>query len=59
MTKKEFSKTVKIYKFHLLKNGFISINYCTIISSNSCTVQETVCIEKKGGALNSLYLHKI
>ena len=55
MTKKEFSKTVKIYKSHPVKNGFISITYATVLAPYTVSTEETVCIENKGGALTSLY----
>lgn len=55
MTKQEFSNTVKIYKSHKLANGFISITYAYVLSNNAVSAQETVEIEDKGGALESLY----
>lgn len=57
MTKKEFSKTVEIYKSHPVKNGFISITYATILAPYTTSEEETICIENKGGALTSLYYH--
>lgn len=55
MTKKEFSKTVKIYKSHKLANGFISITYANKLSQNSVSNEIVVKIENKGGPLTSLY----
>jgi len=55
MTKKEFTKTVKIYKSHKLVNGFISITYANVLGPNTVSTQETVAIKDKGGALISLY----
>ena len=57
MTKKEFAKTVKIYKSHNLANGFISVTYAYILGDNTVSAQHTVSIENKGGALTSLYNH--
>jgi len=57
MTKKEFAKTVQIYKSHKLANGFISITYANVLGPNTVSTQETVAIEDKGGALTSLYNH--
>ena len=56
MTKKEFRKTVKIYRSHTLKNNFISITYATILDSNTVSDETTIEIENNGGALNSLYI---
>ncbi len=56
MTKKEFSKTLKIYKSHKLSNGFISITYATLLGQNAISAERTIKIEDKGGALTSLYL---
>ena len=56
-TIKEFSKTVKIYKSHKLKNGFISITYATILGCDTISTERTIEIENKGGALQSLYAH--
>ena len=58
MTKKEFSKTVKIYKSHKLKNGFISVTYAYILGHNTVSTEHTVAIEDKGGALTSLHYDK-
>ena len=58
MTKKEFKKTVQIYRSHNLKNGFISITFAYILNETCKSVSKTVEIEKFGGALNSLYLFK-
>ncbi len=55
MTKKEFSKTVQIYKSHKLANGFISITYANVLGPNTVSTQETVAVENTGGALTSLY----
>jgi len=55
MTKKEFSKTVKIYKSHKLVNGFIIVTYAYILGDNAVSTQHTVAIEDTGGALTSLY----
>lgn len=55
MTKKEFSKTVEIYKSHPVRNGFISITYATVLAPYTVSTEETVFIENKGGALTSLY----
>jgi len=57
MTKKEFRKTVKIYRSHTLKNNFISITYATILDSNTVSDETTIEIENKGGAMNSLYIY--
>ena len=57
MEKSEFAKGVKIYKSHLLKNGFISITYANVLSPSTVTTETTVEIEKNGGALNSLFAH--
>jgi hypothetical protein len=57
MTKKEFSKTVKIYKSHKLANNFISVTYAYVLSANTVSTEKTVQIENKGGALNSLYFY--
>lgn len=57
MTKKNFSKTVRIYKSHPVKNGFISITYAEVLGPNTVSTEETICIENKGGALTSLYYH--
>ena len=55
MTKKDFSKSVKIYKSHRLANGFISITFAYVYNSTSVSTQQTVAIENTGGALTSLY----
>lgn len=55
MTKKEFAKTVTIYKSHKLKNGFISVTYAYILGDNTVSTQRTVEIKDRGGALTSLY----
>ena len=59
MTKKEFSKTVKIYSSHKLRNGFISVTYANILGNNAISTQRTVEIEDRGGALTSLYAHLV
>lgn len=59
MTKKEFAKTVKIYKSHKLKNGLISVTYAYRLGDDTVSTQHTVAIEDKGGALTSLYNHII
>ena len=59
MTKKEFQKTVRIYKSHKLVNGFISVTYAYILGNNAVSTQHTVEIEDKGGALTSLYAHLV
>lgn len=59
MTKKEFSKTVKILKSRVLSNGFICITYVNILSNNAVSTERKVCIEKVGGALNSLYTYVV
>ena len=59
MTKKEFSKKVKIYKSHKMRNGFISVTYANILGNNAVSTQRTVEIEDKGGALTSLYAHLV
>ena len=65
MKKSEFKKSVKIYKSHNLKNGFISVTYANIINRPhsikpwGVTTETTVEIEKNGGALNSLFVHLI
>lgn len=56
-TIKDFKNTVKIYKSHKLKNGFISITYGVKLGSNACTNEKTIEIENKGGALHSLYAY--
>lgn len=56
-TIKEFKKDVKIYKSHKLKNGFISVTYAYVYNSTTCSTEETVEIENKGGALHSLYAY--
>lgn len=58
ITKTEFAKTVKIYKSHRLKNGFISITYAYVIGDNTVSEQHTEEIEDKGGALTSLWIEK-
>ena len=40
-TIKDFKNTVKIYKSHKLKNGFISITYAVKLGSNACTNEKT------------------
>ncbi|KAF5029303.1 hypothetical protein DSECCO2_650000 [anaerobic digester metagenome] len=55
ITKKEFSKTVKIYKSHKLKNGFVSVTYASVLGNNAVSTERTIVIEDKGGALTSLY----
>lgn len=57
MTKKEFSKTVRIYKSHKLRNGFISVTYADILGPNTISTDKKVEIEDKGGALTSLFAH--
>jgi hypothetical protein len=57
MKKSQFAKTIKIYKSHLLKNGFISVTYANVLSPSTVTTETTVQIEKSGGALNSLFVH--
>jgi len=57
MTKSEFKKSVKIYKSHLLKNGFISVTYANVLSPSTVTTETTLEIEKNGGALNSLFVY--
>jgi len=57
MEKSEFKKSVKIYKSHLLKNGFISVTYVNVLGASTVTTETTVEIEKNGGALNSLFLY--
>lgn len=57
MTKQEFSKTVRIYKSHKLRNGFISVTYADILGPNTISTENKVEIEDKGGALTSLYRH--
>ena len=52
MTKQEFSKTVKIYKF-------ISITYANILSPTTVSTEIKVELEDKGGALTSLYNYKV
>lgn len=59
MTKKEFSRTIQIYKSHKLKNGFISICYATILAPNTISTQKTIQVENFGGALTSLYKYHI
>lgn len=59
MNKKEFSKTVRIYKSHSLSNGLISVTYANILDSNTISTEHTEIIENKGGALTSLFLHKV
>ena len=56
-TIKDFKNTVKIYKSHKLKNGFISITYAVKLGSNACTNEKTIEVENKGGALHSLYAY--
>jgi hypothetical protein len=55
MTKKEFSKTIIIYKSHKLKNNFISITYASVLAINKVSTEKIVEIENTGGALTSLY----
>ena len=57
MTKKEFKKTIEIYKSHNLKNNFISITYAYILSENKVSKASTIEAYKNGGALNSLYIY--
>ena len=59
MTKHEFSKTVEIYRYHNLKNGFISITFAYVYNQSLKTTSKTIKIEKNGGALNSLYIYKV
>ena len=59
MTKKEFSKTIRIYKSHNLKNDYISVTYATVLSPNTVSEETTIEIEKNGGALNSLYIYHV
>ena len=54
---KDFKKCVKIYKSHKLKNGFISVTYAYLYNSTTCSTEETIEIENKGGALHSLYTY--
>lgn len=56
MTKKEFSKTVRIYKSHKLANGFISVTFAYVLSETTVSDERTVQIEDAGGALTSLYV---
>lgn len=58
MTKKEFAKTVEIYKSHKLRNGFISVTYAHLLGNNTVSTEITEEIENKGGALTSLYYSK-
>ena len=58
ITKQEFSKTVRIYKSHPLKNGLISITYCDILGYNTISVEKTIVAQKHGGTLNSLYIYE-
>ena len=57
MTIQEFQKTVKIFKSHKLANNRISITYAYILG-DSISSQNTIGIEKTGGALKSLYGYK-
>lgn len=50
-----FRKDIKILKSHKLKNGFISITYVITFGTNTCSDEKTIEVEKKGGALHSLY----
>jgi len=59
MNKKEFSKTVKIYKSHKLADGFISITYASVLGPNTVSIESTIKIEDKGGPLTSLYKYKL
>lgn len=59
MTKSEFSKTVKIYKSHKLKDGYISITYAHLLSPSTVSTERTVEIEDRGGALTSLYRENV
>ena len=59
MTKKEFSKTVKIYRSHKLRNNFISVTYANVLNPTTVSVSRTVHIEDMGGALTSLYENKL
>lgn len=59
MTKQEFSKTVKILKSRVSATGFINISYVHILSNNAVSTERKVCIEKVGGALNSLYTYVV
>jgi len=58
MDKKTFKKGIKIYNYHPLKNGLISINFAYILDKNTRSASKKIVIEKNGGALNSLYIHK-
>jgi hypothetical protein len=58
-TIKEFSKIVKIYKSHRLVNGLISITYSSVLGPDTVSIEKTICIENKGGALTSLYNYKV
>lgn len=57
MTKQEFKSATKIYKSHTLANGMISVTYAAVLGSNSVSTEKTVVVEKRGGALGSLYNH--
>ena len=59
MTKSEFAKTVRIYKSHKLKNGFISITYAHVLGNNTVSTEHTQEVEDKGGALTSLFAEKV
>lgn len=59
MTKLEFSKTVRIFRSHSLKNAMISITFSYVLSESCQSVSNTVVIKKIGGALNSLYISKV
>ena len=55
MTKKEFSKRVRIYKYHKLAGGFLKITYATLLGEGSISTEKSLKIEDNGGALTSLY----
>lgn len=61
MNKREFSKNVRIYKSHKLKNGYISITFAWILQRNpvgivtTVSTQSTVELENQGGALTTLW----
>lgn len=59
MTKLEFSKTVRIFRSHELKSGMISITFSYILTESCQSISKKIEIEKCGGALNSLYIHKV
>ena len=55
--RKDFAKTVKIYKSHRLANGLISVTYANILSANTISTERTECVLNVGGALKSLFFH--